>query len=70
MEIIKESTAIIFIEDVVHKMDMYKSLEPNAKIIELKELKPIEIKTRLKKICSMYKVDIKEEQLNYLLEIS
>ena len=70
MEIIKESTVIIFIEDVVHKMDMYKSLEPNAKIIELKELKPIEIKTRLKKICSMYKVDIKEEQLNYLLEIS
>ncbi len=70
MDIIKESVAIVFIEETVHKMDMYKSLEKNSIALEFKELKPIEIKTRLKKICSMYKVNIQEKNLDYLLEIS
>jgi len=70
MDIIKESVAIVFIEETVHKMDMYKSLEKNSIALEFKELKPIEIKARLKKICSMYKVNIQEKNLDYLLEIS
>jgi len=70
MDIIKESVAIVFIEETVHKMDMYKSLEKNAIVLEFKELKPIEIKAKLKKICSMYKVNIQEKNLDYLLEIS
>ena len=51
-------------------MDMYKTLEKNSIIIELKELKPFEIKNRLKKICSMYKVNIQNSELDYLLEVA
>lgn len=51
-------------------MDMYKTLEKNSIIVELKELKPFEIKTRLKKICTMYKVNIQESELDYLLEVA
>lgn len=68
MEIINESCVIVFIEDTVHKMDLYKTVEKNAIIIELKELKPNEIKTRLKKICSMYKVNISDDCIIYLIE--
>jgi len=70
IEIINESVVLVFIEETVHKMDMYKSLESISKIIELKELKPIEIKTRLSKICSLYKVRVQDKNLDYLLEIS
>lgn len=70
MDIIKESVVLVFIEENVHKMDMYKSLESCSKIIELKELKPAQIKARLSKICSMYKVNIKDSNLDYLLEVS
>lgn len=51
-------------------MDIYKSLENSSIIIELKELKPFEIKNRLKKICSMYKVNINDSNLDYLIEVA
>lgn len=68
MDIINEAVVIVFIEEIVHKMDLYKIVEKNAVIIETKELKPIEIKNRLKRICAMYKVQISDQNLNYLIE--
>lgn len=68
MDIINEAVVIVFIEEIVHKMDLYKTVEKNAVIIETKELKPIEIKNRLKRICAMYKVQISDQNLNYLIE--
>lgn len=68
MDIINEAVVIVFIEEIVHKMDLYKTVEKNAVIIETKELKPIEIKNRLKRICAMYKVQISNQNLNYLIE--
>lgn len=68
MDIINEAVVIVFIEETVHKMDLYKTVEKNAVIIETKELKPIEIKNRLKRICAMYKVQISDQNLNYLIE--
>lgn len=68
MDIINEAVVIVFIEETVHKMDVYKAVEKNAVIIETKELKPIEIKNRLKRICAMYKVQISDANLNYLIE--
>lgn len=68
MNIINEAVVIVFIEETVHKMDLYKTVEKNAVIIETKELKPIEIKNRLKRICAMYKVQISDQNLNYLIE--
>lgn len=69
-EIIEESCVIVFIEETIHKFDFYKTLEKNATIIETKPLKPVEIKNKLKKICTMYKVNIQDQNLNYLLEIA
>ena len=68
MDIINEAVVIVFIEETVHKMDLYKTVEKNAVMIETKELKPIEIKNRLKRICAMYKVQISDQNLNYLIE--
>lgn len=68
MEIIDESCIIVFIEDIVHKMDLYKAIEKKAIVIELNELKPNELKMRLKKICTMYKVNISDNVLTYLIE--
>lgn len=68
MDIINEAVVIVFIEEIVHKMDLYKTVEKNAVIIETKELKPLEIKNRLKRICAMYKVQISDQNLNYLIE--
>ncbi len=68
IDIINEAVVIVFIEEIVHKMDLYKTVEKNAVIIETKELKPIEIKNRLKRICAMYKVQISDQNLNYLIE--
>lgn len=68
MDIINEAVVIVFIEEIVHKMDLYKTVEKKAVIIETKELKPIEIKNRLKRICAMYKVQISDQNLNYLIE--
>lgn len=70
MEIINEACVIVFIEETVHKMDFYKAVEKNAIVIETKELKPNELKARLKKICYMYKVNISENNLSYLIEVA
>ena len=68
-EIIDESVVIVFIEETVHKFDMYKTIEPNGIVIEFKQLKPFELVNRLKKICSMYKVNVTDKNLSYLVEI-
>lgn len=68
MDIINESCIIAFIEDTVHKMDLYKAVEKKAIVIELNELKPNELKMRLKKICAMYKVNVSDDTLTYLIE--
>lgn len=68
MQIINDSCTIVFIEETVHKMDLYKAVEKNAIVLELKELKTSELKARLKRICAMYKVQISDENLEYLIE--
>ncbi len=70
IDLIKEATVIVFVEETVHKMDMYKTIEKNSIIVEIKELKPSEIKKRLKKVCAMYKVNINEQNIDYLLEVA
>ena len=70
LEIINQSCVIVFIEETIHKMDLYKSLEKNSTIVETKHMKPIEIRERLKKICLMYKVRVEDNIIDYLIEIS
>lgn len=70
IDIIYESCIIVFIEDTIHKMDLYKTAEKVATIVETKFMKPIEIRSKLKKICSMYGVGVEDNTLDYLIDIS
>lgn len=69
-DILDESVVLIFIEETVHKFDMYKTVEQNGIAIEFQELKPNMLVDKLKRICAMYKVKVKDSNLNYLIEIS
>ena len=70
IDIINNYCVIVFIEEIVHKMDFYKTIEKLSIVIETKTMKLPEIKARLKKICFLYKVNINNKELDYLIEIS
>ena len=70
LDVINESCVIVYIEDTVHKMDFYKNVEKVARVIEFKELRANDIQKRLKKICSLYKVNVSDADLLYLIEVS
>ena len=70
INLINESVVIVFVEETVHKFDFYKTLDKYAKLIELNELKPIEIKNKLKRICELYHVKVEDNSLQYLIEVA
>lgn len=74
-EIINQSVVIVIIEEKVEKctlLDVLKKLEEknNVAICEFQKLKLNEIVVRLKKVCALYNVQIDENALAYLVEIS
>ena len=69
-EIIEELTVIVFIEKEVDKNVVFEQISEKGIICEIKELKPNQIVPKLKKICSLYKVNCDEYTLNYLVEVS
>ena len=70
MDLINETSVIIFIEEEINKNELYKALEKKAFLVNFEFLKPVQIKNRLKKICNAYKVKVTDENLMYLIEIS
>ena len=70
INIIKESNVIVFIEDDVNKIDLFKTIEKYGVICNFEKLKPIQIVKRLKAICMAYKVNVDENTLMYLIECS
>lgn len=69
-EIIKESATIVFRETEVDKNDLFIEIEKKGVICEFTELKSTEIITRLKKISTAYKVNVEDNTLQYLIEVS
>ena len=69
-EIIEDSNIIIFIEENVDKNQVYEIIEKKALICNIEFLKPIQLVAKLKKICLMYKVNVDDSTLNYLIEIA
>lgn len=74
-EIINQSVVIVIIEEKVEKctlLDVLKKLEEknNVAICEFQKLKLNEIVVRLKKVCALYNVQVDENVLAYLVEIS
>ena len=68
IEMINESVILVFIEDEVEKNSIYNTIEKIGIICNFEEQKPFQIIKRLKNICNSYKVDVKEETLQYLIE--
>ncbi len=70
IDIIKETTVLIFIGTDISKCELVKVIEENGITCNFEKLKPIDIKKRLKTICNMYEVNINEQNLNFLIETS
>lgn len=70
LDIIKETTVIIFIEEDVNKFAFYKMMEKVACLVNFEYLKPIQIQARLKRICNAYKVSISDTTLMYFIEVA
>lgn len=69
MESIKQSVVIVFVEEEAEaKQEIYKVIEKLGTICEFQYQKPIQIIKRLKAICNGYKVQIEENDLQYLIE--
>ena len=68
IESIKQSTILLFIEDEINKNELQEVIEKNGIICNFEELKPIELKKRIKTICNMYKVNIDDNTLQLFIE--
>lgn len=64
-----ENVTLIVVEDSADKNNsLYKTIEKYGQILELQELKPMQLVANLKSICKAYKVDVDDETLKYLIE--
>lgn len=70
IDIINESTVIVFVEQDVNKVELYKTIEKYGVVCNFEKLKQIQIIKRLKSICNGYKVNVDENVLMYLTETS
>ena len=70
MDIIEEAVILVFFEETADKNIVYEQIEKKGIVCNISELKPYELVKRLKQICNMYKVNVDEVTLNYLIEIS
>ena len=67
-EVIKGSIVLVFVEEEVDKNELFKTIEKYGEVCEFGELKPIQIKARMKAITSAYKVNADDSTLQYLIE--
>jgi len=65
---INETTIIIFIEKEIGKTSLATILEKLGISCNFEKLKPNQISTRLKKICSLYKVNIDDKTMQFFIE--
>lgn len=69
IDIIKETSVLVFVEKEADKIDLYKTIEKYGEVCNFEKLKPVQIAKRLKVICNAYKVNVDESTLMYLIEI-
>jgi len=70
INMIEDSTILLFIEEDISKVELQKVIEENGVVCNFERLKPIEIKKRLKGICNLYEVNVSEKELDLLIETS
>lgn len=63
-----ETTELVFVEDEIEKNELLKVIQQYGEVVEFKELKLPELINNIKKICSMYKVNIDDQTTKYFIE--
>ena len=70
MDIIEESVVLVFVECEADKNVVFEAISKAGIVCNIEELKPIQLVKKLKQICNLYKVNVDEMTLNYLIENS
>lgn len=70
MDVIEESVILVFVEQEADKNVVFEEISKNGIVCNIEELKPIQLVKKLKQICNLYKVNVDELTLNYLVENS
>ena len=70
MDIIEESVILVFVEMEADKNIVFEKISKKGIICNIEELKPIQLVKKLKQICNLYKVNVDDSTLNYLVENS
>lgn len=70
MDVIEESVILVFVEVEVDKNVVFEAVSKAGIICNIEELKPAQLVKKLKQICNLYKVNVDDMTLNYLIETS
>lgn len=70
MDIIEELVTLVFCEGEADKNIVFEAIEKNGIVCNIEELKPYQLVKKLKGVCNLYKVNVDEMTLNYLVETS
>lgn len=70
MDVIEESVILVFVEQEADKNIVFDEISKHGIVCNIEELKPIQLVKKLKQICNLYKVNVDESTLNYLVENS
>ncbi len=68
IDVINETVCLVFIEEDVEKLKLYKAIEKVGIVCNFEVQKPNQIAKRLKSICNAYKVNISDKTMMYLIE--
>ncbi len=70
MNIIEEAVILVFVCEEADKNVVFEQIDKNGIVCNIKELKQVELVKKLKQICNLYKVNVDQKTLNYLIETS
>jgi len=70
LDIIEESVILVFVEGEADKNIVFEKISKKGIVCNIEELKPIQLVKKLKQICNLYKVNVDDITLNYLVENS
>lgn len=68
IQMINETVILVFVENEAEKNSIYNTIEKIGTVCNFEEQKPFQIIKRLKNICNIYKVNVEENTLQYLIE--
>lgn len=68
MDVIEESVILVFVEGAADKNIVFEKIQKQGIVCNCEELKPAQLAKKLKQICGLYKVNVDDMTLNYLIE--